>query len=304
MRPFFGKVPRAFGPLAFVALATGSSLTAQSGPSSTGARSQPLGARVLALGGLDVALADPEAVAANPALLLTARGLAVSVQGQHRGGAAGSAAMISTVGPVTFGLVARHAGPPDDHLPMGRPAWIGGGPGDHLAEHPATTALTLSAARTVKGQRLGVGVTYANDGADAKPGTLSLDLGYQRPLWMGLLGVSATALDPGMAPDLRLAAGWFASRAVGAAWDVGVGVQASVWGDGELQPVGAAELSYVPIQGVALTLRSGVRTPRGATQGILTAGLGASLDHLAVDYALAPLRDGGGVIHRVGLRIR
>jgi hypothetical protein len=340
MRLFFCKVPRTVAPLLWPALTAVSSLPAQSTHSSGGARGQPVGARPLALAGLDVALADPEAVAANPALLLAARGLATSVQQQRRGGTAGSAAMVSAVGPVTFGLVARHASPGDPGPAMGRPAWYGDPIGDPAAEVP-TTAVTLGAARTVRGQRLGIGLTYATDrhgaeGRDSRdrPQGMALELGYQKPLGFGTLGVSVTSLDlsghsvggrdgdrrrESMAGAMdgerayddtddwsatRLAAGWFGSKAIAAAWDLGGGVQANLFGDGRVQPLGALEVVWVPIQGVAVALRGGVRAPRDAAEGIATGGAGFTLDHLALDYALAPGRDGFGIAHRVGVRIK
>jgi len=340
MRLSFGKVPRALASLLWPALTAVSSLTAQSAPSSGGALGQPVGARPMALAGLDVALADPEAVAANPALLLTARGLATSVQQQRRGGRAGSAAMVSAVGPVTFGLVVQHATPGDPGPAMGRPAWYGDPVEEPHVDVP-TTAVTLGAARTVKGQRLGIGLTYATDrhgagwaGYEDQSHGLALALGYQKPVGFGTVGVSVSSLGlagyPGGRGDrehprelmpgavdregprddtedwsaTRLAAGWFGSKALAAAWDLGGGVQTSVFGDGRVQPIGALELVWVPIQGVAVAFRGGVRAPHDAAEGIATAGVGFTLDHLALDYALAPGRDGVGVSHRVGVRLK
>lgn len=311
MRLSFGKVPRALAPLLWPALTAVSSLTAQSAPSSGGARGQPVGARPMALAGLDVAIADPEAVAANPALLLTARGLATSVQQQRRGRRAGSAAMVSAVGPVTFGLVVQHATPGDPGPAMGRPTRYGD-PLEAPHEDVPTTAVTLGAARTIKGQRLGIGLTYADDlhgegraGDHDEPHRLALELGYLRSLGFGTLGISVTSLEvDGHASATRLAAGWFGSKALAAAWDLGGGVQTSVFGDGRVQPIGALELVWVPIQGVAVAFRGGVRAPHDAAEGIATAGVGFTLDHLALDYALAPGRDGVGVSHRVGVRLK
>ena len=73
---------------------------------------------------------------------------------------------------------------------------------------------------------------------------------------------------------------------------------------GEWIPAGGMEVTYVPLDGWALTGRAGVRRvvdDFGAKP--LTLGAGLAFDRIGVDYAWHPM-DVSGSSHRIGLRLR
>ena len=60
----------------------------------------------------------------------------------------------------------------------------------------------------------------------------------------------------------------------------------------------------MPIDGVAIALRQGFRLPRERDESLVTAGVGITIDRIAVDYAMEPMRAGRPISHRIGLRLR
>lgn len=266
----------------------------------------PASARAMALGDAAVTSTDADALFYNPAMLATARGAAFSVQRDAARMTAGSAATLTTVGPVTIGIGAQHLEfDARDQVPL--PAVIGFQPARVSA---GRSAFTIGAARGLKRAKVGIAARYVEErlGFD-REGSVTLDAGMQMPLWVGTFGVSAQHLG---APRTRLDAthaervsiGWSAMRPVHVAWDLGAVTQVTVESDGFVRPIGALEASYVPIQGVAITARAGVRAPRVATEAALTGGVGVAIDHFLLDYAVEPRRAGAPVVHRVGVRVR
>jgi hypothetical protein len=71
-----------------------------------------------------------------------------------------------------------------------------------------------------------------------------------------------------------------------------------------VRPAGGVELAYVPIEGVAVVVRQGLRLPRERDEPLVTGGLGVTVDRWSLDYAVEPMRGGRPVSHRLGLRIR
>jgi hypothetical protein len=87
-------------------------------------------------------------------------------------------------------------------------------------------------------------------------------------------------------------------------WDLGMQTQLSVERDGFVRPAGGVELGYVPIEGVAVVVRSGLRLPREIDEPLATAGFGLNVDRFSFDWAIEPMRGGRPVVHRVGIRLR
>ncbi|MEO7358890.1 MAG: hypothetical protein ABI120_01085, partial [Gemmatimonadaceae bacterium] len=101
----------------------------------------------------------------------------------------------------------------------------------------------------------------------------------------------------------RAGAGWGGARGF-ELFDVGYQTQLTVDRDGFVRPAGGVELSYVPIEGVALVARTGLRLPRETDEPLATGGFGITVDRFSLDYAFEPIRGGRPVSHRVGIRIK
>lgn len=274
----------------------------------------PASARILALGNAGIASSDGDAMFYNPGMLSSSRGTAVSLQRYGSNGVAGSMGTTNTVGSITIGIGAQVV---TYSAPVGASyADVVKTGGTHLSDSggvaASSTALTLGFARTIKGFRLGANVKYAEDhlGA-AHDGVAAFDIGFQRPLGPGTLGVVVQNLGAG--PRIggvegtlprRIGVGFGGYRSIAGHWDIGAQTALTLEGDLFVRPAGGAELAYVPIDGVAITLRQGFRLPREKDEPLVTAGFGVTIDRLSVDYAMEPMRDGHGVSHRVGLRIR
>lgn len=294
--------------LVLVAMAAVTPLRSPLSAQTTGPRvlQTPASARALALGDAAVTSTDADALFYNPAMLATARGAAFSVQRDARRTTAGSVATLTTVGPVTIGIGAQHL----DYEALDElmfPAIVGIAPTTAPA---ASSAFTIGLARSIRRAKVGLAVRYVEErlGFD-RNGGMTLDAGMQMPLGVGTLGISAQHL--GAAPTVtdgsrpeRLSVGWSAMRPMHVAWDVGVTTQVTVEADGFVRPIGGIEAAYVPIQGVAITLRGAARAPRTAEDAALTGGLGLTIDHLVLDYAVEPRRAGIPMVHRVGIRVR
>ena len=81
-------------------------------------------------------------------------------------------------------------------------------------------------------------------------------------------------------------------------------MQLTLEGNSFVRPAGGVEVGYVPIEGVAIVMRSGLRLPRERDESLVTGGLGLTLDRISIDYALEPFRGGRPASHRIGLRIK
>ncbi|MEI6739498.1 MAG: hypothetical protein WCK74_04220 [Gemmatimonadaceae bacterium] len=274
----------------------------------------PASARSAALGTLGLSITDADALFANPAMLPSVRGTAISVHRYGGAATAGSMATTATVGPVTLGIGAQTlqyqaaAGASyADVVAAGATHLADGGP-----VAAASTAFTIGAARTLGSWKVGASVKVLDERLGAQhDGTLAVDLGGQRTLGPGVLAVVAHNL--GVGPRIggvtgtlprRLGVGYGLSRPIAPAWDLGGQMALTMEGDWFVRPAGGAELTYVPIDGVALTVRSGVRLPRERDESLVTGGLGVQIDHLLIDYALEPMRGGRPASHRIGIRLR
>lgn len=274
----------------------------------------PVSARGLSMGNAMLASTDADVLFASPGMLAQARGFAVSVQRYGSNATAGSAATISTVGIMTLAVGVQHlewqapfSGRWPEHVQAGAPALSdkGNWPG-------TSTAFTLGLARTFKGLRLGGSVKVAEERLGTyDDAVVALDLGINRPFGPGTLALSAQNLGTGVhmasrrGPlPTRVALGWGAGQTISEQWDIGGQAQLSVEQEWFVRPAGGGELTWSPLEGVAVALRAGLRLPRERDEPLATGGMGFTLDRFALDYAFEPMRGGRPVSHRVGLRIR
>ena len=266
----------------------------------------PSSARIAGMANVGIVSNDGDAMFYNPGMLASSRGSAISLQSFGEAATAGSMATTSTSGSLTIGIGAQHLSYADAVQPGA----------SHLADggdmHASSSAFTFGIARTIKGQRFGVAVKFVEDQIGAQhDGAVAFDVGYNRSMGPGTLGVMVQNLGSGPRIDgiegvlpRRVGVGYGGYRAISGRWDVGAQMAVTLEGDSFVRPAGGAEIAYVPIDGVAITLRQGFRLPREADESLFTAGLGLTVDRLSIDYAMDPTRGGRPVSHRIGLRFR
>ena len=270
----------------------------------------PATARLLSLGGAQVAQRDVDAVFGNPALVGTGAALAFGAERYANGAIAGQFASSSTIGPLGIGVGVQllDAGPRYGMFPA---------PSEVLTRENGTgasnLAATVAASLSWKQVRWGVGASYVEERVvDARVGGVAFDIGVSKslPFMNSTVAVAVQHLGPDLEAAGRpvslpaqLALGVStAPRGFGKWIDVSGAAQVDVRRDGELFPRGGMELSYTPIEGVSFAGRVGGRRPQLREERPVTAGGGLTVDRVTVDYAWEPLRDGAG--HRLTLRLR
>lgn len=270
----------------------------------------PATARLLSLGGAQVALRDVDAVFGNPALVGTATALAFGAERYASGAAAGQFASSSTIGPLGIGVGvqlldagARYGTFPARSEVLTRENVAG----------TSSIAATIAASLTWKQLRWGVGAKYVEERvSEDRAGGVAFDIGASKSLQFlnSTVGVAVQHLGPrlevaGRRESLptQLALGIAtAPKGLGKWFDLSGTAELDVRHDGELFPRGGAELSYVPIEGVAFTGRVGGRRPQLREERPFAAGGGLSIDRFTLDYAWEALREGAG--HRLTVRLR
>lgn len=270
----------------------------------------PATARVLSLGGAQVALRDVDAVFGNPALVGTGTGLAFGAQRYESGATAGQFASSSTIGPLGIGVGVQllDAGPRYGAFPARS---------DVLTRDDAagTTSLAASVAASLtwKQIRWGVAAKYVEERVtDDRAGGVVFDIGASKSLSLlnSTVGVAVQHLGSRLdvagrreALPTQLALGIAtAPKGLGKWVDVGGTAELDVRRDGELFPRGGVELSYSPIEGVTFTGRAGARRPQLREERPVTAGAGFTVDRFTLDYGWETLREGAG--HRLTIRLR
>ena len=274
----------------------------------------PASTRMLGMANVGVASNDGDAIFYNPGMLMQARGVAVSVQRYGERATAGSFGSVQTLGSLSVGIGAQvlqfdaDLYDPIASVTQGAPRLSDGG------EVPASsTAFTVGVGRAIKGYRLGAAVKYAEERlGGVRDGVLALDVGMNRAAGPGTLAVSVQNIGAGL--DLydlngplptRLTVGYGGGLfPISAQWDIGMQTQVSVERDGFVRPAGGVELGYVPIEGIAFVVRTGLRLPRESDEPLATGGLGVTADRFSLDYAIEPMRGNRPASHRVGVRIR
>jgi hypothetical protein len=274
----------------------------------------PASARILGMANAGIASTDGDAMLYNPGMIAQSRGMALSMQRYGSNATAGSFGSTTTAGSYVIGLAAQfvtyNAAEGADYAEVVYPG------GTHLSDSgsvPASsTAFTLGVAKTVKGLRLGASAKYAEDRLGAShDGTVAFDIGMNRPMFNGTVAFVVQNLGVGPRIDgimgtlpRRVGIGYGAYQAIAGHWDVGVQTALTLEGDLFVRPAGGAEVAYVPIEGVAITLRSGFRLPREQDESLITAGFGVTVDRFLLDYAMEPMRGGRPISHRLGVRVR
>ena len=275
----------------------------------------PSSARIAAMANVGIAANDGDALLYNPGMLNGARGMAVSLQRYGPFGTAGAFGTVTQIGVLNVGVGAQFV---DWTAPSGTAWGDAVRPGaTRLADSggvaASSSAFTVGVARAVKGARIGANLKYAEDRFGAQhDGTFAFDLGVTMPLGPANFAIVAQNLGPGL--NIGGVNGMLPRR-VGIGYgggmyplyerfDLGAQMQLMLEGNGFLRPAGGVEVGYVPIEGVAIVVRSGVRLPREKDESLVTGGLGLTLDRISIDYALEPFRGGRPASHRIGVRIK
>ncbi len=274
----------------------------------------PASARMLGMANAGVSSNDADALFYNAGMLTQARGVAVSMQRYGANATTGSFASVQTLGTLAVAIGAQQL-----HFATTPQDWAGAAKqgaarlSDGGRDQASSTAFTLGVGRVIKGFRLGAAVKYAEERlGNTTDGVVALDVGMNRALGPATLAVAVQNIGAG--PDLYDVSGPLPTRLtvgyggglfpIWEKWDIGMQTQVSVERDGFVRPAGGVELGYVPIEGVALVMRSGLRLPREKDEPLATAGLGVTVDRYSFDYALEPMRGGRPVSHRIGFRIK
>jgi hypothetical protein len=275
----------------------------------------PNSARIAAMGNAGVASSDGDALLYNPGMLSASRGAALSVQRYGSNATAGAFGSATVSGTFTYGFGVQFLD--WRAMPVAYAQAVEAG-ASHLSDSGAiaasSTAFTVGIARTIKGLRLGVGVKYAEERFGAvHDGTVAVDLGVTRPAGPGAIGIVVQNLGAGVRFNgekgtlprrigIGFGGGMFPFNEY---FDLGAQMQLTVEGDDWfVRPAGGVELGYVPIEGVAIVLRTGLRLPREPDEPLVTGGLGLNVDRFSLDYAMEPFRGGRPVSHRLGVRVR
>lgn len=274
----------------------------------------PASARMLGMANVGVSSNDGDALFYNPGMLTQARGVAMSVQRYGENATAGSFASVQTLGSLSIAVGAQFlqfATMPFDwatDAKQGGARLSDGGP-----DASSSTAFTFGVGRTIKGYRLGAAVKYAEERlGSTSDGIVALDVGLNKPLGPATLAIAVQNIGAG--PDLYFVNGPLPTRLtigyggglfpIWEKFDLGMQTAVSVERDGFVRPAGGVELGYVPVEGVSLIVRSGLRLPREKDEPLATAGLGLTVDRFSLDYAVEPMRGARPVSHRVGVRIK
>lgn len=270
----------------------------------------PVSARLLSLGGAQVAMRDADAVFGNPALVGTATALALGGARYSSSATLGQFASSSTIGPLGIGIGAQmlNAGVGYGTFPASSDVLIA-----KQGEGTSSVAATVAASVSWKQMRWGVGLKFIEERvADARVHGAMIDVGVSRQLTLAN-SIVAVALQNVGAPlrlngeggtvPTQLSMGiTTGTRSLGKWVDLSGTTQLDVRRDGGLFPRAGLEVSYVPIEGVAVTGRMGGRRPQLDVERPVTVGAGFSLDRFTLDYAWEALRDGAG--HRMTIRLR
>lgn len=275
----------------------------------------PASARLLGMANAGIASSDGDALFYNPALLLSARGVALSVQRYGSFATSGTMSSITTIGALNIGVGVQFLDWSAGGANYGEAVRFGG---SHLADSggvaASSTALVLGIGRTTRGHRLGISAKYVEDRFGAlHDATVAFDAGMSlRTFGPGRLSVVVQNVGRGLRMGgetgrlpTAIGVGWGFDRFTRFEhYDIGAQTALTVERGGFVRPSGGAELGYVPIDGVAFIVRGGLRLPREPDEPLATGGLGITVDRISLDYAIEPFRGGRPVSHRLGLRIK
>lgn len=295
------------------ALAAPSVLIAQSSDPGPLLLRLPSSARALAMGNVAVAGRDDDVLFYNPAQLVAARGMSVSVEqfsSTARAGALSSVTRFNTGG-IAVGATIAEFDSPIGSYPTSREDLVSGGP-----VIGSSTSLVFGIAQVVKSIRIGGAAKFVeervagtrNSGAVFDVGLGRDFFGYNFGLAVQNIGESFPTTSPsesfvGFGSRMPLRTTFGAARGWNTnVFDIAATAAVSTLRDGFVVPAGGAEVAYSWLDGYTVIVRGGARRPEHG-EGPVTAGLGIAVDRLSLDYALETL-SGSRVAHRIGLRIR
>ena len=276
----------------------------------------PSSARALSLGGAYVAAgADDAALFYNPSQLATLEGRAasMSVQPYIEGSTLGAASAAFQLGPGTLGVGVQvlSYGSADEYVCDELTGCERGEPTGRTVS-ANDVAASVGYGVTWRTIRLGATAKYVRQSlADASGGAPALDVGAAVDVWRGAtIGASIQNLGPDLktasssAPlprFLRLGASlpW---RGIGP-FDVLGTLEMAQHREGDVLPLGGAEVTWTSANGLAFSARLGALAQSdGAATSRVSFGGGVRARHFALDYAYQSFDALALTTHRFGLR--
>jgi hypothetical protein len=276
----------------------------------------PASARALALGGAYVAAGVDDAVLFyNPSQLaaLEGRAVSMSVQPYIEGSTLGAASGAFQLGPGTVGVGVQVLtyGSADEYVCDDT---VGCERGQLTGRTVSASELAASVGygMTWRTVRLGAAAKYVRQSlADASGGAPAIDIGAAIDIWRGAtVGVSIQNIGPDLktasssAPlprFLRLGASlpW---RGVGP-FDVLGTLEVAQHREGDLLPLGGAEVTWTSANGLTFSARLGaLAQSEAAATSRMSLGAGVRARHFALDYAYQSFDALALTTHRFGLR--
>lgn len=276
----------------------------------------PASARALALGGAYVtASGDDAALFYNPSQLATLEGRAasMSVQPYIEGSTLGALSAAFQLGPGTVGVGVQvlSYGSADEYVCDESTGCERGDPTGRTVS-ANDVAASVGYGMTWRTVRLGAAAKYVRQSlADASGGVPAFDVGAAIDVWRGAtVGVSIQNVGPdittaGSSAPLprffRLGASlpW---RGVGP-FDVLGTVEVAQHREGDVLPLGGAEVTWTSANGLAFSARLGALAHSdGAATSRVSFGGGVRARHFALDYAYQSFDAIALTTHRFGLR--
>jgi hypothetical protein len=276
----------------------------------------PASARALALGGAYVAAgADDAALFYNPSQLATLEGRAasMSVQPYIEGSTLGAASAAFQLGPGTVGVGVQvlSYGSVDEYVCDDSTGCERGDPTGRTVS-ANDVAASVGYGMTWRMVRLGAAAKYVRQSlADASGGTPALDVGAAIDVWRGAtVGVSVQNVGPDLKTGgssaplprfVRIGASlpW---RGIGP-FDVLGTLEVAQHREGDLLPLGGAEVTWTSANGLAFSARLGaLAQSEGAATSRISFGGGVRARHFALDYAYQSFDALALTTHRFGLR--
>ena len=276
----------------------------------------PSSARALALGGAYVAAgADDASLFYNPSQLATLEGRAasMSVQPYIEGSTLGALSAAFQLGPGTVGVGVQvlSYGSADEYV-CDETTGCERGEATGRTVSANDVAASVGYGMTWRMLRLGAAAKYVRQSlADASGGVPALDVGAAIDVWRGAtVGVSVQNVGPdlktaGSSAPLPRAVRLGASlpwRGVGP-FDVLGTVEVAQHREGDLLPLGGAEVTWTSANGLAFSARLGALAQSdGAATSRMSFGGGVRARHFALDYAYQSFDALAVTTHRFGLR--
>ena len=281
----------------------------------------PASARALAMGNVAVVGRDDDVLFYNPAQLVAARGMSVSMEQFSPTAHAGAISSVTRYGTggIAIGATLAEFDSPFGSYPTARLDLVQGGPVVGSA-----ASVVVGVAQVFKSTRIGGSAKFVEDrvGPTRNSGAV-FDLGLGRDFFGYNFGLSVQNIGESFEPTSPPGSEFVGLRSrmplrttFGAAhgwntdmFDITATGAVSTLRDGFVVPAGGGEISYSWLDGYTIVARAGGRRPETG-EGPFTAGLGFTMDRLSIDYAFETLKtsiaSNGGLraAHRIGVRIR